>query len=175
MATERIQFSPETEDLNRKPTAQELAEVPRMTKGDLLRVMRDPSYKTSKLAQALVAASIQKGLLDEVTDEEEVQSMDEIQAKASHVKKLFSDPRYAHDPEYRYEVQQQLKALTVNDDSLEDGALSQANQVVRVGVSKSPYKGADLTVNRYQKIDLAPKLTTSEAPAKKATREHFSD
>ncbi len=173
-----VAFDSNEEEINRKPTAQELAEVPRTSRADCRRVMATADYKRSKLAQQLLQASIAKGFTDDDPSEggEEVQSMDEIQAKASHVKKLFSDPRYAHDPEYRYEVQQKLKALTVNDDSLEDGAISQPNQVIRVGVSKSPYKGADLAVHRYHKIDLAPNITTSQAPAKKATtREHFSE
>jgi tellurite resistance protein len=164
------------DDLDRKPTAQELAEVPRMSKADVTKVMKDPSYKSSKLAQALVAASIQKGFLDEIAEAEEAQTMDEIQAKHASFRKLFKDPRYGTDPEYRYEVQQKLKAMTVEDNTLDDGAMNQTNQVIRVGVSTSPNKGADLSVYRYHRVDLAPKITTSEAPAKKTTpKEHFSE
>ncbi len=174
-----VAFNPADDEINRKPTAQELAEVPRMTKADVRKVMADPSYKASKLAQALVAASIQKGFLDEVTDQdaEPMATGDEIAARKAHVKNLFSDPRYRVDASYRLKVAQELQELTKDDhEALSPDALTTPNQIVRVNHSNSAYRGSDLTIQKYHKIDLAPQLTTSEAPAKKTpTREHFSE
>ena len=176
MSVERYAFDSNHEAINRKPTAQELAEVPRMTKADVRKVMADPSYKASKLAQALVAASIQKGFLDEVVDEAEPQvTGDEIAARKDTVARLFNNPLYKTSAAYRFEVQQKLQELTKDDHApLLPDALTTPNQIVRVNHSNSAYRGSDLTVTKYNRIDLAPKLTTSEAPAKKATREHFS-
>ena len=177
MSVERYAFDSNHEAINRKPTAQELASVPRMTKADVRKVMADPSYKASKLAQALVAASIQKGFLDEVVDEEEAQATgDEIAARKDTVARLFSDPLYKTSAAYRFEVAQKLQEMTKDDHApLSPDAMTTPNQIVRVNHSNSAYRGSDLTVRKYQRVDLASNLSGPEAPAKKVTREHFAD
>lgn len=44
----------ETNDLNREPTAQELAEVPEMTQAEITEVTKSSEYRNSKLVQKLV-------------------------------------------------------------------------------------------------------------------------
>jgi hypothetical protein len=109
---------------------------------------------------------------------EETQSVDEILAKKATVSNMLKDPRYKSDPSYRWEVAQKIKAFTINDNAeISDGDQSRTNQTVRVGVSASPFHGADLRVSRFARVALEPTLTTSEAPhAKtKTVKEPFSE
>lgn len=95
--------------------------------------------------------------------------MDLIEAKQAAVQKLFRDPRYKTDPEYRYQVAKQVAALTVNDNAeVADRNAYEPNQTFSIGVSKSPVHGADLRVRRFARVELAPKDETGpNAPTKK--------
>lgn len=171
-----FQFAPEDGDINRSATAQEIQSVPRMTQKECLEIMKSQEYKTSKLAQEIMKASLAKGLLDDTAavEQEEVQRHDHIEAKQAHIKKLFKAPEYKTDPAYRYEVEQKLAALTANDDTIDADALSTPNQSIRLSVSKSPFKGADVTVRKFNRVELETSQTSADAPAK-PTREYFSE
>lgn len=168
-------------DADREPTAQELAEVPTMTQAEMLQVMRSQEYKSSKLVQRLIAASIAKSQPSKPEIDPapwntngEIQSGDEIQAKHETAKAMFRDPRYKTSAAYRFEVHQKLAELTQNDGGLSTGDLSTPNQSVSIGLSSSPDKGADLTVRRFHRVELAPDIT-GEAPARKPKPEPFAD
>ena len=96
MSSDVTRTSIETNDLNREPTAEELANVPTMTQAEMTEVMKSPEYRNSKLVQKLVAASIAKSNHSAPVTEEPVQSMDDIQAKQATFAALFRDPRVPH-------------------------------------------------------------------------------
>lgn len=168
------------DDADREPTAQELAEVPTMTQAEMLQVMRSKEYKTSKLVQKLIQASIAKSnpSKPEVdaapwNSDEPVQSGDGIAAKHETAKALFRDPRYRTSAAYRHEVHQKLAEMTQGDGALPDDAHVTPNQVLRVGLSTSPHKGADLRVMPLTRFAFDPKA--QEAPKAKPKPEPFAD
>ncbi|MBS0167558.1 MAG: hypothetical protein JSR29_15860 [Nitrospira sp.] len=161
-------YEPKDDSINRKATAEELANVPRMSRSEMISVMKSPDYKRSKLAQQLIARSLELGLLDEPGEapvNADYQSGDEIAAKQSHFRKMFASKEYKTDPEYRHKVQQELKALTVNDQPLEDGALSMPNKVTRVSLSPFAHEAArveSLGVHRAESRATEPKAPVSK-------------
>lgn len=167
-------------DADREPTAEELASVPTMTQAEMLKVMRSPEYRTSKLVQKLIAASIAKqnpskpeGELMPWQSDEGVQTGDELAAKQATVTKMFRDPRYKSDPTYRLEVQQKMAELTAQDGTLSASDVNATNQSVRVQLSTSPFHGADLRVQKYHRIELRP--DGPKEPTRKPKPEPFAD
>lgn len=161
-------------DWDREPTAQEVAAAPVMTHAEQMSIMKSSEYRTSKLVQKLVAASIAKSTPVQAqetrfdgSEPEAVQTHDEIAAKHQTFKALFSDNRYKTDPAYRFEVSQKLSAMTANDGTLDPNDMKTPNQVVSVGLSSSPYRGADLSVRKFHRVELAPS-TSQEAPKRAA-------
>lgn len=178
--TTRVTLFPHGEDLNRKPTAQELATVPTMTREEMREIMRSPEYKTSSLVRSLVAASIAKSgdLSVKGEDQERVQTGDEFLAKRETVAAMMRDPRYKHDALYRLEVKQKISNLTAMDNAaISGGDISAPNTKISLGVSSSPFHGADLRVHKLSRIQLSTDHDDSKAPAKpaKPTREPFSN
>ena len=180
MNTLRVQHNPETEAINRKATAEELAQAPRMTQKEMLEIMKSPDYKRSKLAQELIAASLAKGLLDAAPVETPVNeghlSGDEVAAKQSHFRKLFNDPRYKHDAEYRREVHEKLKGLTVNDAPVDDNALSTPNRVTRVSLSPFAHEAARVeSLGVHRETARTTDYVGPEAPKRSEAKEYFSE
>lgn len=166
-----------TDDLNREPTSDELANIPTMTAKERTEVMNSPEYRNSKLVQRLVAESIAKNdPMARVADGPEEQPLELVMAKQATIQRLFRDPRYKWDAAYRYEVQSKLAELTANDNEALAGIDAHGtNQSFSIAVSKSPHHGADLRVRQFARVDLEPKLTGPDAPAKKkVVREPFS-
>lgn len=178
-------YEPQSEEINRKATEDELANVPRMTQKAMLEVMRSPDYKRSKLAQELIAASLAKGLLNDdgsepqpevVGEEGQRLSGDEIAAKHSHFRKLFSNPAYKHDAGYRREVHEKLKGLTVGDAPVDDNALSTPNKVVRVSLSPFAHEAARVeSLGVHRETARTTDHVGPENPVKRVVKEPFSD
>jgi hypothetical protein len=170
----------ETNDLNRKATPEELANVPTMTQEEMTDVMKSPEYRNSKLAQELVAASIAKSNHAAPITEEPQQAPDDIAAKQATFAALFRDPRYKNDPAYRWEVAQKVKAFTANDnqDSKTGAPLTMADfktpgQTMRVSVSASPAHGIDMSVRKFNRVEMPAEYTGLEMPKKKSPKEPF--
>ncbi|MBX3325741.1 MAG: hypothetical protein U0223_11680 [Nitrospira sp.] len=173
-------YEPKDDESNRMPTEQELRDVPRMSKAECRDIMRSPDYKRSKLAQALIKAAIAKGYTDEdeAGDADELGQRltgDEIEAKQSAFRKMFKDPRYKLDGEFRREVHEKMKALTVNDQPLDDGALMTPNTTTRV--SLSPFAHEAARVESLGVFRAESRTTDHIGPEKKApakpVREYF--
>lgn len=171
-----------TTDLNREPTAQELAEVPEMTQQEMTEIIRSPEYAKSSLVQKLVAASLAKSDHSPVPQEEPQQSPDEVAAKQDTVAAMFRNPLYKSSAAYRHEVAQKVKALTANDNV--DANTGQAitaedfrtpGRTMRVSTSSSPYHGVDMRVSKFQRVETPPSYTGLEMPQakKKAKPEPF--
>lgn len=163
------------DDLNREPTADELANVPVMSAKERTEVMRSEEYRKSSLVRKLVAASIAKhdpmARVDASPDE---QPMEQVQAKQAAIQKFFRDPRYKHDAAYRFEVHKHLAEITADDNAELAGLNAHGtNQSFSVSVSKSPFHGADLRARTFARVELDMKPTGPDAPAKKKT-EPFS-
>lgn len=167
------------ENFSRKATAQELAEVPTMTREEMREVMRSEEYKQSALVRELVAASMAKSNVDLNFDEPASEqhgrklSGDEVEARKAAVTKLFRDPRYRYDAEYRREVALKMAEYTGSEGSLSADALKTPNQSVSIGHSTFENQGADLRVRGFNRVELAMK-PFAEKPAKPA-REPFGE
>ncbi|MFO0779265.1 MAG: hypothetical protein U0223_16865 [Nitrospira sp.] len=172
-------YEPKDDSINRKATAEELANVPRMSRKEMTEVLRSEDYKRSKLAQELVRASIAKGLLSE-PGEEPVNaghlSGDDLAAKHHAYRSMFTSPRYKTDPSYRREVAEKLRELTANDQPLEDNAIMTPNKTVRVSLSPFAHEAAkveSLGVHRAES-----RTTDHIGPEPKQAKpagEYFSD
>jgi hypothetical protein len=171
-------------EADREATAEELANVPSLTPQEMTEVMKSPEYRNSKLVQQLVAASIAKSDHSAPVTEEPQAAPDDIAARQAYFSRLFRDPRYKSDAAYRYEVQQQVKAMTENDnfDSNTGNALSMSDlktpgQVMRVSVSSAQGHGVDLSVRKFQRVQVGPDVSSLEMGMQrpKAKREYFPD
>lgn len=179
------------DDLNRPAAAEELANVPAMTQKDCMEIMRSPEYKTIRRVREITAAALAKSDFGSPVEarfdgsrpvEEGYQPMDEISAKQASVQKLFSDPRYKRDAAYRYEVQQRVAELTVNDnfntltgDAITSEDFTTPGRVMRVQVSGDRNHGAALAVQKFTRVAVGPAMTGPDAPMKpKPKREPFS-
>ncbi|HWV45514.1 MAG TPA: hypothetical protein VN039_05725 [Nitrospira sp.] len=167
----RIELDPNT-DWNREPTAEELANAPELSQAEMLAVMKSQEYRNSKLVQKLVAASLAKGQGARLQGEEPMQTGDEIAAKQASLAALFRDPRYRTDAAYRYEVSQKIKALTANDNAaISNDDIGKPNQSLSVGLSTSPYHGADLRVRKFARVQIEPTMTGPTAPVKPVAKQ----
>lgn len=167
-------------DWNREPTAEELANAPIMTQDEMTSIMKSEEYKTSKLVQKLVAASIAKAdpSAGRFAPTEPQSTGDEIAAKMDTVQQMYRDPRYKSSALYRLEVAQKVANLTANDNqAISAGDLSKTNQTVSIGVSSSPFHGADLQVKKFHRVELSPDPQGSEAPKRpsKPTPSEFAN
>lgn len=178
--TMKVQMG-QSNDWNREPTEQELAEVPEMSQAEMLEVMRSPDYKNSKLAQKLVAASLAKSNHTPLASSEPKQSGDELAAKRATITNMMRDPRYKSDAAYRYEVQQKLAGMTENDnhDSYTGQPISkqhlQTGHTLRVSTSTSQYHGVDITAQGVNRVQLTTDPADLRVPvAKKAPKEPFA-
>jgi hypothetical protein len=107
------------DDINREPTEQELRDVPAMTREECRDVFRSKEYKESHLVRKLTHAAMGKSDRSIRTtaqpEEKTVDIGNSYEAKKAAARKLFADPRYKHDAQYRYEVVQKLKAFQATD------------------------------------------------------------
>ncbi|MGC4097746.1 MAG: hypothetical protein QM706_11575 [Nitrospira sp.] len=181
--TTRVEFNI-PDNWNGAPTAQELSEVPTMTHAEMTEVMKSTEYKTSSKCRALVAESLRRHGLQvkqptgiDGSPVEPVQTGDDIEAKREAVQAMFRDPRYKSSPLYRKEVAEKLAALTANDGTIPADAMKTPGQTVSVGISSSPYRGADLAVRKFGRVEMEPTFTTNQAPVKPAPapKEAFSE
>ncbi|OQW34805.1 MAG: hypothetical protein A4E19_17985 [Nitrospira sp. SG-bin1] len=183
--TTRVElFGGANENYDRKPTAEELATVPAMTKEDCREIMKTREYRESSLVRALVAASIAKSDLStqaptrfDGRPQEQAQTGDEVLAKRETVAAMMRNSKYKTDPLYRLEISQKIASLTASDNTgITAQDLKTPNRSVSLGVSTSPFHGADLQVRKFQRVELAAKADDSQAPVKPATpvKEPFS-
>lgn len=186
----RTQLFPNGEEANRKATDEELRTVPAMTRDECREIMKSPEYKNSALVRELIQASLAKSDVSAQAErrfdgslQDQHQTGDEVLAKAETVKAMMRDKRYKIDPLYRLEVQQKLANLTAMDNAeVSPDDLRTPNTSVSIGVSSSPYHGADLRVNKFHRVELggiaddsqAPRGSASQVKPSKPVREPFS-
>ena len=178
----RIQFGT-ANDWQTPPTQEELATVPAMTHKEMTEIMRSDEYKTSARCRALVAESLRRHGLQvkqptgiDGSPLEPVQSGDDIEAKREAVQALFRDPRYKTSALFRRETAEKLAALTANDGTIPADAMKTPGQTVSVGISSSPYRGSDLAVRKFARVEMEPTFTTNQAPVKSVpAKEAFSE
>lgn len=180
----RTVLFPNGEDANRRATEEELRTVPAMTRDDCREIMKSPEYKNSALVRELIQASLAKSDVSlqaerrfDGSQQEQAQTGDEILAKRETVAAMMRDKRYKTDPLYRLEVKQKIENLTAHDNAeVSAGDLTRPNTSISIGVSNSPYHGADLRVNKFHRVELGGITDDSQAPSKpaKPVREPFS-
>lgn len=152
------------EDKDRSPTARELEAVPAMSREDFENVRRSKEYKESHLVRELTYASLQKSQLPGVTHNAHLNPKatdvaNAYEAKKAHARKLFNDPRYKVDPEYRYEVAQKLSTMR--------SGLSPDEAGRRVQVSRDPNKAVDVVGFGPRRVTITPTMTGPNKPEPK--------
>jgi len=141
-------------EADREPTAEELATAPVMTARERTEIMRSPEYAKSSLVRKIVAASIAKSdPMQHAEEGPEEQPYNMVEAKQATVQRLFRDPRYKTDAAYRFEVAQQLAAMTAQDNAAVVGESAYTpNQTFSISTSKSPWHGADIQLRKFNRL-----------------------
>lgn len=176
--TTRATITDTKDGWNNEPSFEELAEVPQMTRKEMIEIMSSEEYKSSTKVQKLIRASLAKGLLDDAGNQEpQTITGDQFAAKQAYVSKLFGDPRYKHDAEYRYEVQQKIAAMSAEDGhDLKAGDARTPNTTLSVQLSNQPGQAASIRKSGVTRVQMGLHDTVGEPGPKPTTpREPFQD